>query len=98
MKNNYRFLVLSLVLVLFSVNSLQSQRKNRVIKKADQQFDAQMYFEAAELYKKGFKRTKNKAIKAEIFFKQAECFRHQNKYPKAANFYKKSINSLNILS
>jgi len=91
MKNHYKFLILSLVLVLFSVNSLQSQRKNRVVKKADQQFDAQMYFEASELYKKGYKKTKNKAIKAEILFKQAECYRHQNKYPKAANFYKKAI-------
>ena len=35
MKNNYKFLILSLVLVFFSVNSLQAQRKNRVIQKAD---------------------------------------------------------------
>ena len=53
MKNNSKFLILSLVLVLFSTISLQAQRKNRVIQKADQAFDAEMYFEASELYKKG---------------------------------------------
>ena len=91
MKNNYKFLILSLVLVLFSINSLQAQRKSRVIQKADKAFDAEMYFEAAELYKKGYKKTKNKAIKAEILYKQAECCRYQSKFKKAANFYKKAI-------
>ena len=57
MKNNSKFLILSLVLVLFSTSDLQAQRKNRVIQKADQAFDAEMYFEAAELYKKGYNKT-----------------------------------------
>jgi peptidoglycan-associated lipoprotein len=91
MKNNSKFLILSLVLVLFSTSALQAQRKNRVIQKADQAFDAEMYFEAAELYKKGYNKTKNKAIKAEILFKQAECYRYSSKFKNAANFYKKSI-------
>ena len=91
MKNNSKFLILSLVLVLFSTISLQAQRKNRVIQKADQAFDAEMYFEASELYKKGYNKTKNKAIKAEILFKQAECYRFSSKFKNAANFYKKSI-------
>ncbi|MBT5858487.1 MAG: OmpA family protein [Flavobacteriales bacterium] len=59
--------------------------------KADKAFDAEMYFEASELYKKGYKKTKNKAIKAEILFKQAECYRLSSKYKKAAPFYKKAI-------
>ena len=80
MKNNSKFLILSLVLVLFSTISLQAQRKNRVIQKADQAFDAEMYFEASELYKKGYNKTKNKAIKAEILFKQAECYRYSSKF------------------
>ena len=91
MKNNSKFLILSLVLVLFSTISLEAQRKNRVIQKADQAFDAEMYFEASELYKKGYNKTKNKAIKAEILFKQAECYRYSSKFKNAANFYKKSI-------
>jgi len=91
MKNNYKFLILSLILVLFSVDSLQAQRKNRVIQKADKAFDVEMYFEADELYKKGYKKTKNKAIKAEILFKRAECYRYQSKFKDAAIFYKKAL-------
>ena len=91
MKNNYKFLILSLILVLFSVDSLQAQRKNKVTQKADKLFDAEMYFEAAELYKKAANKTKNKAIKAEIYFRQAECNRYQSKFKKAANFYKKAV-------
>jgi hypothetical protein len=73
MKINYKFLIYSLIFSLFISNTLQAQRKNRVTQKADKAFDAEMYFEASELYKKGYKKTKNKAIKAEILFKQAEC-------------------------
>ena len=50
-----------------------------------------MYWDANELYKKGYKKTKNKAIKAEVLFKQAECYRLTAKYKQASNFYKKSI-------
>jgi peptidoglycan-associated lipoprotein len=91
MKNNYKFLILSLILVLFSVDSLQAQRKNRVIQKADKAFDAEMYFEASELYKKGYKKTKNKAIKSEILFKQAECYRYSSRFKQASIFYKKAV-------
>ena len=93
MKINYKFLIFSLILTLFSTSSLLAQRKSRVVQKADKAFAAEMYFEAAELYKKGYKKTKNKAIKAEILFQQAECYRLFGKFKKAANFYKKAIKS-----
>ena len=91
MKINFKFLLFSVFLILFSSNDLDAQRKNRVTQKADKAFEAEMYFEASELYKKGYKKTKNKAIKAEILFKQAECYRFSGKFKKAANFYKKAI-------
>ena len=91
MKINYKFLIFSFIFSLFISNTLEAQRKNRVTQKADKAFDAEMYFEASELYKKGYKKTKNKAIKAEILFKQAECYRLSSKYKKAAPFYKKAI-------
>ena len=93
MKINYKFLIFSLILTLFSTSSLLAQRKSRVVQKADKAFAAEMYFEAAELYKKGYKKTKNKAIKAEILFQQAECYRLFGKFKKASNFYKKAIKS-----
>ena len=85
MKINYKFLIFSLILTLFSTSSLLAQRKSRVVQKADKAFAAEMYFEAAELYKKGYKKTKNKAIKAEILFQQAECYRLFGKFKKASN-------------
>ena len=91
MKINHKFLILSVFLILFSSSDMLSQKKNRVTQKADRAFDAEMYFEASELYKKGYKKTKNKAIKAEILFKQAECYRFSGKFKKAANFYKKAV-------
>ena len=91
MKINHKFLILSVFLILFSSSDVLSQKKNRVTQKADRAFDSEMYFEASELYKKGYKKTKNKAIKAEILFKQAECYRFSGKPKKAANFYKKAI-------
>ncbi|MAR39928.1 MAG: hypothetical protein CMD22_04535 [Flavobacteriales bacterium] len=91
MKINHKFLILSVFLILFSSSDVLSQKKNRVTQKADRAFDAEMYFEASELYKKGYKKTKNKAIKAEILFKQAECYRFSGKFKKAANFYKKAV-------
>ena len=91
MKINHKFLILSVFLILFSSSDVLSQKKNRVTQKADRAFDAEMYFEASELYKKGYKKTKNKAIKAEILYKQAECYRFSGKFKKAANFYKKAV-------
>jgi peptidoglycan-associated lipoprotein len=91
MKINYKILIFSLILTLFSTNSLLAQRKNRVVQKADRAFANEMYFEAAELYKKGYKKTKNKAIKAEIIFQQAQCYRLFGKFKKASIFYKKAV-------
>ena len=91
MKINYKFLIFSLILTLLSTSSLLAQRKSRVVQKADKAFAAEMYFEASELYKKGYKKTKNKAIKAEILFQQAECYRLFGKFKKASNFYKKAV-------
>ena len=91
MKINFKFLLFSVFLILFSSSDIDAQRKNRVTQKADKAFEAEMYFEASELYKKGYKKTKNKAIKSEILYKQAECYRFSGKFKKAANFYKKAI-------
>ncbi len=91
MKINFRLIIFSLILLLVFSTNLEAQRKNRVTNKADDAFNNEMYFEASELYKKAFKKTKNKMIKAEILFRQGECYRLIGKYKKAANFYKKSI-------
>ena len=91
MKSNFKFLLFSAFLILLTSGDLEAQRKNRLIQKADKLFQSELYFDANELYKKGYKKTKNKAIKAEVLFKQAECYRYTSKYKQASNFYKKSI-------
>ena len=87
------FLKLSIFLLLtsFTIEFAQAQTKNRKLVKADIAFENEEYIKAADLYKKAYKKTKNKAIKAEIIFKQAECYRKSLNYKRAASFYKRAI-------
>ncbi|MBE51396.1 MAG: hypothetical protein CMP51_06885 [Flavobacteriales bacterium] len=93
MKNLLFSIFLSFLFLTFFSSDLLAQKKNRSIQKADRAFDAELYFEANELYKKGEKKTKNRAIKAEIYFKRGECYRLSGKYKQAVNFYKKAVKS-----
>ena len=91
-----RFLSL-LVLIIFILSSINNdiyaQKKSRKLKKADQAFESEQYDKAAELYKKAYKRLnkKHKALKAEVIFKQAECFRMSDNVKRAESFYKRAI-------
>ena len=69
----------------------QAHSQTRTLIKADKAFAVEEYNEAAELYKKAYSKTKNKALKAEITFKQAECYRNQMKYKRAESYYKRAI-------
>jgi peptidoglycan-associated lipoprotein len=59
--------------------------------KADKAFNLEQYVKAAEFYKKAYKKTKIRAIKAEIIFKQAECFRMSGNIKRAESYYKRAI-------
>ena len=59
--------------------------------KADRAFELEEYFKAAELYKKAYQKTKNRAVKAEIIFKQAECYRPSGNTDRAESYYKRAI-------
>ena len=59
--------------------------------KADNAFNLEEYAKAAELYKKAYKKTKNRAVKAEIIFKQAECYRLSGNIKRAESYYKRAI-------
>lgn len=54
-------------------------------------FSLEEYSKAAELYKKAYKKTKNRAVKAEIIFKQAECYRMSGNVKRAESYYKRAI-------
>ena len=59
--------------------------------KADNAFNLEQYVKAAELYKKAYKKEKNRAVKAEIIFKQAECYRLSGNNKRAESYYKRAI-------
>ena len=59
--------------------------------KADNAFTLEEYAKAAELYKKAYQKTKNRAVKAEIIFKQAECYRLSGNIKRAESYYKRAI-------
>ena len=93
MKNILKFLVVSLILVSVVPNSILAQKVNKKTAKADKAFEAEEYFKASELYKKAYKKTKNRALKAEITFKQAECYRLSGNTKRAESYYKRAVKS-----
>ena len=85
-------LLLVVSFALFSFNSVQAQvKKSKRLKKAELAFEAEEYHLAADLFKKAYKKTKSKALKAEIIFKQAECFRLSGNTKRAESFYKRVV-------
>ncbi len=91
MKKLLRLLAVFIFLFAASQAEVYSQEKSRKMKKADAAFNVDEYSKAVELYKKAYKKTKNRALKAEIIFKQAECYRMLGKIKQAQNYYKRSI-------
>ena len=79
------------LLLIFASGQLLAQSQNRKIRKADQAFELEEYYKASELYKKAYKKVKNKALKSEIIFKQAECYRLSGNINRAESYYKRAI-------
>ncbi len=59
--------------------------------KADNAFNLEQYVKAAELYKKAYQKTKIRAVKAEIIFRQAECYRLSGNIKRAESYFKRAI-------
>ena len=85
--------LLSIFLFLFSLaqTEVYAQKKSRKMKQADNAFNLEQYVKAVELYKKAYKKEKNRAVKAEIIFKQAECYRMSGNFKRAESYYKRAI-------
>ena len=77
--------------ILFVSTSVNAQKKSRKMIKADQAFSVEQYNKAAELYKKAYQSAKSRAIKSEIIFKQAECYRLSGNKKRAESYYKRAI-------
>ena len=91
MKKFLRLLLIFVLLLATAKTDLYAQKKSRTMRKADTAFNLEEYSKAAELYKKAYKKAKSKAIKAEIIFKQAECYRMSSKIKQASSYYKRAI-------
>ena len=88
-----RILLINLCMVLALQVGAQSTSNSKT-KKADKAFALEQYNKAAELYKKAYSKTKNRALKAEITFKQAECYRLtgvDRDAKRAESYYKRAI-------
>ena len=91
MKKIFRLIAVVIFLFMTSQSEVYAQKKSRQMKKAEQAFTLEKYSDAIKFYKKAYKKTKNRAVKVEIIFKQAECYRMLGKIKQAANYYKRSI-------
>ena len=85
-------LVLLFCFFSFHFNNVAAQvKKNKCLKKAEVAYEAENYHLAGDLFKKAYKKAKSKALKAEIIFKQAECYRLSGNSKRAETFYNRAI-------
>ena len=91
MKRISRLLAIFIFLLSLAQTEAYAQKKSRKMIKADKAFNLEQYVKAAELYKKAYQKTKIRAIKAEIIFKQAECYRMSGNVKRAESYYKRAI-------
>ena len=85
-------LVLLFCFFSFHFNNVAAQvKKNKCLKKAEVAYEAENYHQAGDLFKKAYKKAKSKALKAEIIFKQAECYRLSGNSKRAETFYNRAI-------
>lgn len=80
---------ITLMLVAGVVINATAQSNQLV--KAQAAYDAQKYAEAITLFKEAYKKEKDKANKAEIIFKTANCYRTINEHKQAETWYRKAI-------
>ncbi len=92
--NYFTNIVLVSLSMIFALQVGAQSNTNSKTRKADKAFAVEQYYKAAELYKKAYKKTKNRALKAEITFKQAECYRltgQDRDARRAESYYKRAI-------
>ena len=83
--NYTRILLVSIMSLFIGLSFAQTTRE------ADHAFEHEAYFHAIDLYKKVYTKIKDKAKKAEILFKIAECYREIENEPQAEVWFKKAI-------
>ncbi len=80
------FVVIIIVAVMLAACSA-----NSYVQKGDKYLQSGRYFLAQKMYGKAYKKAKEKDFKAEIAYKNAECFNKINKTRKAASWYRRAV-------
>lgn len=83
-----KFLVVAVIAGLFSVNA-NAQKDHLEV--ANLAFESQEYYKAITLLKKAYSKEKDKANKADIIYKTAECYRFVNDTKQAETWYRKAL-------
>ncbi|MCF8278660.1 MAG: OmpA family protein [Flavobacteriales bacterium] len=83
-----KFLVVAVIAGLLSIN-VNAQTDHLEV--ANLAFESQEYYKAITLLKKAYSKEKDKANKADIIFKTAECYRFVNDTKQAETWYRKAI-------
>lgn len=85
-----KYIIYFLISFIF-FSSLTISAQNRHVRAGDAAFETQLYREAAEYYKKGYKKLKTREEKAAVAFKMAECYRLTNELRRAKAQYKRLL-------
>jgi peptidoglycan-associated lipoprotein len=86
-----KFSKIFLPAVLVLSFSISAFAQKNYLKDAEYAFNNLEYYSAIELYKKAYTKEKDKAVKSEMVFKIAECYRHVNDLKQAETWYQKAI-------
>ena len=83
--------IATILIFLFTL-SINVDAQRNYSQEADESFELQQYYDAIALYKKAYSKVKkNKAEKARIRFKTAECYRMINNTKQSEAWYKRTI-------
>ncbi|OFX59583.1 MAG: hypothetical protein A2046_04195 [Bacteroidetes bacterium GWA2_30_7] len=88
-KNIIKIFISTILLIISLIGF--SQKVNKLRTKADNKFFGGEYYAASQLYRKVYKKTKNKSDRAEINYLIADCYRYSRDIKQAENFYKKAM-------
>ncbi len=84
-------IIAAILIFLFTLSANVDAQRN-YSQEADESFELQQYYDAIALYKKAYSKVKkNKAEKARIRFKTAECYRMINDTKQSESWYKRTI-------
>jgi len=71
--------------------TLNVQAQSEHLDVANRAYEAKEYFAAINLFKKAYSKEKEKANKAEIIYRLAECYRYVNDSKQAETWYRKAV-------